>query len=855
MNSDYEVKKILCHNGMGGCWIHCGLLAYIDKKTGKIIKIEGNPNHPLNQGWVCHDRSIVNNWAGKWLYHPDQLMYPLKRVGERGKGKWQRISWDQALDEIAAKLKELKEKYGPECLATLEGTYRSDQYPIRARFLFAWGNPYNEAACGSICLHPGAATELTMTGGFSFGSEPSLTRLLIVPAGNLPEMSPPNWRRFAANRKNLKVIVIDPRFSENARNADYWLQIRPGTDCALFMAWAKIIIEEELYDKEFVENWTNAPFLVRTDKRKLLRECDVISDGSRENFVVWDKKRENIAIWKSRDFEYQPKDASPALRGIYKVKLMDGTEVECKTVWEMLIERLSPYMPECVEEITWISSEKIIETARLFGKYRPVYIFPGVGLYQAGKNTSDNHIMKTILQMISGSYDVNGGVRLGRFRPGPVIGGKIGIRDSMLEGQEFIKPETKKKMLGAERFKVMAWPAFDLVNEQYKRVWGIPQTFCDHTYNVSVGLIWRAILTGKPYPIKALITFGSNPVMWAPNTKLVYKALKSLNLELHVVLEHWMTPTADLADYVLPVASKSLEVPYLSTFEDLTEAFWVGENAVEPLGERHSDYDFWRGLAERLGLSELFPWKNAKELIEYRLASVGLSFDEAVELGLIVSSTPGYMPWEDKVYAQIDPKTGKPRGFATVSGRAEIWSTILEELGYDPLPQYEEPYESPLRTPELAKEYPLILTTGGRFRPMFHSENRHWGIGFREQYPWPICDIHHETARELGISNGDWVWIETRRGRILQRARVGPHQHPRVVNVESSWWYPELPSEEPWLHGAFISNANVLTEDDPDTCDEKLGSWYLRAYLCKVYKAKPEELKEVLGPFYTHFIS
>jgi anaerobic selenocysteine-containing dehydrogenase len=846
MEEEYEVKKVLCHNGMGGCFIHCGLLIYVDKKTGKIVKVEGNPRHPMNRGWVCRDRDMVDNWAGKWLYHPDQLLYPLKRVGKRGEGKWQRISWDQALDEIAAKLIELKEKFGPECLATLEGTYRSNQYPIRARFLFAWGNPYNEACCGTVCLHPGAAIEQTMTGGFSFGLDYSQTKLLIVPSGNLPEMSAAAWRTLPFG-KNLKMVVIDPRFTENARVADYWLQIRPGTDCALFMAWAKIIIEEGLYDREFVEEWTNAPFLVRTDKRKLLRESDVREGGSRENFVVWDEMRKCVAIWKSRDFEYSPKDVRPTLYGAYEVKLKDGAMVECKPVWQMLIDRLKPYSPEYVEKITWIPAEKIIETARLFGKYKPCFIFMGVGLYQAGKNTSDNHILKTILQMITGSYDVNGGARLGRFRPGPMIGGKLGIRDSMLEGQELIKPETKRKMLGSDRFKVMAWPAFDMVNEQYKRVWGIPQTFCDHTYNVSVPLIWRAILTGKPYPIKALITFASNPMMWAPNTLLVYEALKSPNLELHVVLEHWMTPTADLADYVLPIASKSLEVPYLSTFEDLTECFFVGENAVQPLGERHSDYEFWRGLAERLGLAEHFPWKNDKELIEYRLKPLGLTYGEAVELGLVTSQTPGYMLWEDRTYAQVDPRTGKPRGFATISGRAEIWSTILEELGYDPLPEYEEPYESPVRTPMLLKKYPLILTTGGRFRPMFHTENRHWGIGFREQYPWPICDIHTETARELGISNGDWVWIETRRGRILQRARVGPHIHPKVVNVEASWWYPELPGNEPWLHGAFISNANVLTEDDPETCDEKLGSWYCRAYLCRVYKARKEEVESIFG--------
>jgi anaerobic selenocysteine-containing dehydrogenase len=164
---------------------------------------------------------------------------------------------------------------------------------------------------------------------------------------------------------------------------------------------------------------------------------------------------------------------------------------------------------------------------------------------------------------------------------------------------------------------------------------------------------------------------------------------------------------------------------------------------------------------------------------------------------------------------------------------------VLETLGYDPLPYYEEPPESPLSTPEVAKDYPLILITGGNFRPMFHSENRHWGMGTREQHPDPIMEIHPDTATPLGIAEGDWVCIETRRGVIRQRARVTEEIHPQVVNVQRHWWFPERPAREPWLHGLWESNANVLTPaDDPDTFDPVTGGWPLRALLCKVYKEK-----------------
>jgi anaerobic selenocysteine-containing dehydrogenase len=292
-----------------------------------------------------------------------------------------------------------------------------------------------------------------------------------------------------------------------------------------------------------------------------------------------------------------------------------------------------------------------------------------------------------------------------------------------------------------------------------------------------------------------------------------------------------MTPTALLADYVLPAASK-FEKPMCSTREDFAPIFTCGERAIKPMGERKSDYDFFRGLAIRLGFGEYFPWETEEELADYRLEPLGITFKEAATERYTISSSE---PW---TYETIDPKTGQPTGFATPSGKIELYSNVLKELGYDPLPLYEEPPESPIRTPDIAKDYPLILTTGGRFRPQFHSENRQLGMGMREQHPDPLMDIHPNTARSLGIADGDWAYIETRRGVIKQKARLTKGIHPKVVNVESHWWFPEQPAQEPWLHGLWQSNANVLTMDDPDACDPLTGGWPVRALLCKVYKVQ-----------------
>jgi thiosulfate reductase/polysulfide reductase chain A len=163
-----------------------------------------------------------------------------------------------------------------------------------------------------------------------------------------------------------------------------------------------------------------------------------------------------------------------------------------------------------------------------------------------------------------------------------------------------------------------------------------------------------------------------------------------------------------------------------------------------------------------------------------------------------------------------------------------LCSNVLKELGYDPLPFYEEPPESPVRTPEVAVDYPLILINGGRFLPQFQSEHRQLGMGLREQHPDPLLQIHPDTARALEIQEGDWAVIETRRGAIQMKATLITGIDPRVVHAEHCWWFPEQPGPEPSLHGLWQSNVNVLTTDDLDTCDPLTGSWPARALLCKV---------------------
>jgi anaerobic selenocysteine-containing dehydrogenase len=310
-----------------------------------------------------------------------------------------------------------------------------------------------------------------------------------------------------------------------------------------------------------------------------------------------------------------------------------------------------------------------------------------------------------------------------------------------------------------------------------------------------------------------------------PNTKLVYKALKSL--DLYVVADYYMTPSAQLADYVLPSALW-LERAFLWNYHNTTPIIRAGEQALPPSipgkYDRRNDYDFWRGLAIRSGQKEYWPWETVEEYYDYRLGPLGITFAELVKKGKLQTK-----PFEYKKYEKT--------GFGTPTGKIELYSTVMETLGYDPLPYYKEPPESPTRTPDLSKTYPLILITGGRFHPFFHSEHRQVE-SLRKRYPWAKMQIHPDTARELGLAEDDWVWIETQHGRVMQKVILDSGLDPRVVHAQHGWWYPEMPGEEPWLHGVWVSNINVCTASDEATCDEALGSWPLRTYQCKVYKVK-----------------
>ncbi|MFC2072317.1 molybdopterin-dependent oxidoreductase [Chloroflexota bacterium] len=736
--SDAEIKKSICT----WCKGECGLLVHV--LDGKLVKIEEDPDYP-KKVWPAARGCVRLRAAAEFFYHPDRVNFPRKRTGDKGEGKWQTISWEQAFDEIAEKLIEIKEKYGGEAIASSGGTnYRTDM-SARVRFHSLVGVVNNIGAGGMVCWATRNMVANSIVGYYPHYSIRPTTKCIVSLGSELTVSRPANTWNFREARKNgAKHIVIDPRKSWSAAQADVWLQLRPATDCALLLGMINVMINEELYDKKFVEGWCY---------------------------------------------------------GFDKVK-----------------ELIEEYPLEKVAQITGVPPEKIREATRVYATNRPGAMIEGMGIEQLQQNAETIHA-RWILAALAGNIDLEGGEEL--------VGPYLNILDP-IQAVPYppLSEEQASKRIPRDRFKLLTGDGSRIIAPLRRQKWG-------RTGDLGGGLahngmVIRAIITGKPYPVRAMITAGGNPMITAPNTKEIYRALKSL--DLYVVIDHWMTPSAELADYVLPVATW-LQKPILWDFHNCDNYYIAGEQAlpVSIPGEydHRNDYDIYRELGIRMGQEKYWPDKSLEDLYDARLKPTGMTHKEFVHKVRCMRKPQEYKKYEKE-------------GFLTPTGKVELYSTIFEKLGYDPLPRFRESSETYVSNPELAKEYPLTLLTGARSREYYHSEGR-MIESIRKTHPYPLLQIHPQTAVELGIEEGDWVWIETLRGRVKHKATLFEGIRPECVMAEHGWWLPELPGEEPWLRGVWEVNINVVTDNDPEVCNPISGGWPLRTGLCKVYKVKSYE--------------
>lgn len=695
MKEEEDIKWVKTHCARldhGGC----GLLAGV--RDNRIVRIKGDPEGYLNRGYVCPKGMV----SFERLNHPDRLRRPLRRKGARGSGRWQEVTWEEALSEAAERLGEVRERYGARTAVFGAGMPKGLDHFVLIRLANLFGSP-NVVASQDVCHAPREITGLHTCGFYPVADFHHPSRLVVLWGSNITATNEEGeiCRLLVDQvRRGTELIIVDPRRIPLAEKASMWLPLRPGTDAALALSLLNVILEEGLYDREFVEKWTVG--------------------------------------------------------------------------FEELASTSRAYTPEQTAEVVGLDPGLIREAARRYAKARPAALQWG--------NPIEHHCyaFDTIrslicLMAVTGNLDVPGG--------------NIHARDP--------------KILGLGRF-VRA----DKLPDKRNTMIGAYHGLAPRMMTVPPSYFKKAVLEGVPYPVKALYMMGGNPMLsWAdsPQTKQALEALDFL-----VTAELFMTPTAAMADLVLPAATHF-------EFDDIGH-YGLGHGlilarpkVVDPPAGCRPDMEILNDLGKLLTDKAL--WHDDYHgFLEDVLAPAGLTYPEFVKLGCLRGP-------EDFGAHRLE-------GFRTDTGKVELRLSTAEKFGLDPLPGYKGPPE-----PD-DPAFPLILTSSKD--PHFLHSSYRWVEALRRMSAEPEAEIHPETARDFGVEDGDEVLIETPRGRIVHRARLSERIIRGVVKGAHGWWFPEDGPEG--LYSWEKANFNMLTSTAK--LGREFGTPNIKAIPCRISRSR-----------------
>jgi anaerobic selenocysteine-containing dehydrogenase len=787
------------HTYCAMCVSHCGVVATVE--DGVFTNVQPDPEHP--NGCIC----VKGTAAPEIVYSSDRLQYPMRRTRPKGNPDpgWVRISWDEALAIAASRLLDIKARYGAEAvvfgIGTPSGTASVDFWEWLLRLANAFGSP-NFTDPVYICQWNSLLGSLYTYGVTRPSPDYDHARCILL-WGTNPQVSWPAAaaRISQAKARGAKLIVIDPRKATAVDKADLWLQVRPGSDGALALAMIHVLLEEKLYDGRFVHQWTNGPFLVRMDTHQLLTAQDLAPSGNSETFVVWDDRRDGL-VSDPADHGDGRDGIEPALVGAFPITLATGKVVECRPAFELLKELAAQYAPERSEAITWTPAGDVRRAVRMFAAEQPSCFFSWTGIEQHRDATQTNRAVE-IFYTLTGQFDQRGSNVL--FASAPT---------NLVMGFELLPPEQAARRLGLAEH---------------------PLGPSSLPGNVPAYEIYRAILTGEPYPVKALVTFGSDLLLGRGDPTRGKAALAALDFHMHV--DMFCNPSAAFADLLLPACTcwerEALLPSYvaLPLSEDTTTWVQLRPRVIPPLHGSRSEVEIIFDLAKRLGVGEQFFNSDLEAAFNYQLAPSGLTVQQLREnpMGIRAEARTYYQK-----YAELDPQTGQPQGFQTPTRKIEIYSTTFAKAGYDPLPTPQEPMESPVGRSDAAQGYPLVLTF---FRVVQFCDEQHRNIPrLRRPVPEPFLELHPHTAKMAGITDGEWAVVETAAGRVRLKAKFKESLHPRVVATQYGWWQGceklGRPSYDPF--GPDGANANLLIPNE--ITDPIGGSVPHRSQQCRVRK-------------------
>lgn len=716
-NHQMEWRKGLCGICPAGCWVEMAI------SDGRLVDIRPDTSHSL--GTICR----LGEHAPQIVYSEDRLKYPLRRVGPKGTYEFKRITWDEAYGVIVDNLKRIKKESGPETVAIYTGRGAQelslcDMFQPKgvgvssaSNVLFPFGSP-NTTGVGALCyvsLHV-IAPKVTMgRAGINMFSDIENAEMVVVWGTNPATDSPPvdMYRLEAAAQRGADIVVIDPRRTETvARTNAQWIPIRPGTDGALALGLIEVMIDEELYDEDFAENWCHG--------------------------------------------------------------------------FDALKAYTQHFRPEVVETITGVPASTIRELAHRIAQSNGACPLMYTGLEFSNSGVQAARAVFTLFALAD-QLDVPGGIGLTMLNSTFPINRACNQENPNL-----------KIAIGREQFPI------------YSNYRGESH---------AVGLV-NSVLQGEPYRIRALLIHGASLLTSWPQTPVWREMLGKL--DFLTCIDRQLTADAAYADIVLPATTMFENESYMV----YGPIFRLREKIIEPLEEARNDYLIMAELAKRLGYGHLFP-QTEEEMVCLALQGSGYTLEDVKEAGGWVKLPTPMMEYKKWQKGGLRPD-GKP-GFDMPSGKFEIWSTILEEYGYEPLPKYIEPEEGPLASPALTEEFPLVFNSGARTRNSFCSQH-HNTPGLMEDYPEPTVDISTHDAAAKDIMSGDLVKVISPRGSVFFRARVSDDIMQGTIECTMGGGTPVGPKAwQEW-------NVNELT--DLNNLDNISGFPVYKTLLCEVAKVK-----------------
>lgn len=771
-DGEYSVVRTSMWSPPGCHPTGCGLKLFI--KDGILEKVEGDENNPITKGRLC-PRCLA---LPDYVYNPSRVVYPMKRdPKDRGKADgWERITWDEAYSIIKEKHDEIVENYGAECQAVFAGTGRSGGIMAQEMAQKVLGSPnacYTQS--GFACYQPRSAAcscvlgayypEIDYAGGLedTYDNPEWVCPEVVVVWGKDPLASNGDglWGHSVIDlmKRGARLITVDPRVNWLSSRSEVQLRVRPGTDTAMLMAWLYIIINEDLYDHDFVDKW-----------------CYGFD-------------------------EFAARINDPEL-GI---------------------------TPEKAAAICEVSVDKIYAAARAYGKAKPGAIAWGLAFDQ---NQNGNQAGQCCLALmaITGNVDVPGGQIIAQIKAAneeaEKNAGKEIAESSWGEGGA-----AKARVISSNYLvKEEGWEGIGL--ELTNKAIGIDKYpfYCNNIRMAHADMMLDALLTGEPYKIRLGWIQSTNllsPTCCAEPSKW-YQGL--MNIDYTIATDCFITPSIQAcADLFMPLQTCAEKDDINFTHYSASPVMLGAINKAIDVGEAKSDADILVGLGNVLGSPKIAgKYTTGREYTsDMRAARAMKTFDELSE-EVYYQKGCVYRKYEKGLL-----RPDRKMGFLTNTGRVELYSTVFQQNGEDPLPYYREPAFSPTAHPEIAEKYPFILTTGARTYAFFHSEHRQIPR-LRELNPNPLLEINPADAKKLGIADGAWVEIANDFGTAKFKAKVSPIVRAGLVHAQHGWWFPEQEGDAPHLYGVFHSNVNDLI---PSHYNSTMG--YGAPHKCMCCSVKP----------------